>query len=365
MNAFEPVTDYETLSAQALVEKVAREAAGSPIRLTSSFQTEDMVVLHMLRLHLPDIPVIFLETGYHFNELLAYRDRMTAEWGLNLIDALPLTTLAEHEAKHGLLYIVQPTECCKIRKVEPLMRHLEPFDWWFTGLRREQSPTRAGLRKVEDHRTPTGKQMKKVSGSQIGPWRRWTPTPRPTPSPGWSFTRADTPASAASHAPQFLTIRPIRVPAAGVEKSLSAASIPSLKKWYNFLAGSGPWWIEGESCGSGGRVQRPSWSRSSMPRARPIVAPAPTCWSAPRETCFGTISGGCLEAEVVSKPHGWCATAPWSRITPPSSTTPRKCPSGWAVAASWTCCSNRRTRLNVAHSWRQWRRRSVAQRCAS
>ena len=43
------------------------------------------------------------------------------------------------------------------------MRNLEPFDWWFTGLRREQSPTRAGLRKVEDHRTPTGKQMKKVS----------------------------------------------------------------------------------------------------------------------------------------------------------------------------------------------------------
>jgi phosphoadenosine phosphosulfate reductase len=122
-----------------------------------------MVVLHMLRQHLPGVPVIFLETGYHFKELLAYRDRMTAEWGLNLINALPLTTLAEHEAQFGLLHIVQPTECCRIRKVEPLMRSLEPFDWWFTGLRREQSPTRAGLRKVEDHKTPTGKQMKKVS----------------------------------------------------------------------------------------------------------------------------------------------------------------------------------------------------------
>jgi phosphoadenosine phosphosulfate reductase len=40
------------------------------------------------------VPVIFLETGYHFKELLAYRDRMTAEWGLNLINAMPLTTLA-------------------------------------------------------------------------------------------------------------------------------------------------------------------------------------------------------------------------------------------------------------------------------
>jgi phosphoadenosine phosphosulfate reductase len=163
MNLIATVTNYEALTAEKLVEQVVHEAAGQPICLTSSFQTEDMVALHMLRKHLPDVPVIFLETGYHFKELLAYRDRMTAEWRLNLINALPLTTLAEHEAQFGLLHIVQPTECCRIRKVEPLMRSLEPFDWWFTGLRREQSPTRAGLRKVEDHKTPTGKQMKKVS----------------------------------------------------------------------------------------------------------------------------------------------------------------------------------------------------------
>ncbi|MGA1983155.1 MAG: phosphoadenylyl-sulfate reductase [Acidobacteriaceae bacterium] len=163
MSVTETATDYEILSAEALVGHVVRVSAGAPICLTSSFQTEDMVALHMLRRHLPHVPVIFLETGYHFKELLAYRDRMAAEWDLNLINALPKTTLKEHEAQHGLLYIVQPTQCCAIRKVEPLMRHLEPFDWWFTGLRREQSPTRANLRKVEDHRTPTGKQMKKVS----------------------------------------------------------------------------------------------------------------------------------------------------------------------------------------------------------
>jgi phosphoadenosine phosphosulfate reductase len=163
MSVVETATNYDALTAEALVEQVVRESAGAPICLTSSFQTEDMVVLHMLRRHLPDVPVIFLETGYHFKELIAYRDRMAAEWNLNLINALPKTTLKEHEAQHGLLYIVQPAECCAIRKVEPLMRHLEPFDWWFTGLRREQSPTRAKLRKVEDHKTPTGKQMKKVS----------------------------------------------------------------------------------------------------------------------------------------------------------------------------------------------------------
>jgi len=163
MSVIETVTNYEALTADALVQQIVHEAGGAPICLTSSFQTEDMVVLHMLRQHIPHLPVIFLETGYHFAEVLAYRDRMTAEWGLNLVNAMPLTTLAEHEAQFGLLHIVQPTECCKIRKVEPLMRSLEPFDWWFTGLRREQSPTRAGLRKVEDHKTPGGKQMKKVS----------------------------------------------------------------------------------------------------------------------------------------------------------------------------------------------------------
>jgi len=163
MNAIEVDVNHEALPADELVAHVMREAAGAPLCLTSSFQTEDMVVLHLLRQHLPQVPVIFLETGYHFPELLAYRDRMVAEWGLNLVNALPLTTLAEHEKNFGLLYIVQPTECCQIRKVEPLMRSLEPFAWWFTGLRREQSPSRAGLKKIEDHRTPTGKQMKKVS----------------------------------------------------------------------------------------------------------------------------------------------------------------------------------------------------------
>jgi phosphoadenosine phosphosulfate reductase len=163
MNATEVVTDVESLTAEQLTAHIVHEAAGAPICLTSSFQTEDMVVLHMLRQHLPNVPVIFLETGYHFKELIAYRDRMATEWNLNLVNALPVTTLAEHESQYGLLHIVQPTECCRIRKVEPLMRSLEPFDWWFTGLRREQSPTRANLRKVEDHKTPTGKQMKKVS----------------------------------------------------------------------------------------------------------------------------------------------------------------------------------------------------------
>lgn len=154
---------HEQLSAESLIEQIVREATPSQVCLTSSFQTEDMVVLHMLRSYLPQVPVIFLETGYHFAELLAYRDRMAAEWDLRLINVVPHESRAEHEAKRGLLYIVQPTECCQLRKVEPLMRSLEPYTWWFTGLRREQSPTRAGLKKIEDHKLPSGRELKKIS----------------------------------------------------------------------------------------------------------------------------------------------------------------------------------------------------------
>ena len=162
----------ESLSAEELVAEVVRQAGLGDVCLTSSFQTEDMVVLDLLRVHLPQVPVIFLETGYHFPELIAYRGRMVREWGLNLVNALPVTTLEEHEREFGLLHIVEPTRCCAIRKVEPLMRSLEPFGWWFTGLRREQSPTRAGLKKVEDHRLPTGKMMKKVSVLADWDWAR-------------------------------------------------------------------------------------------------------------------------------------------------------------------------------------------------
>ena len=63
MSEIQGAAEFEALTAEALVERVVREAAGAPICLTSSFQTEDMVVLHMLRQHLPDVPVIFLETG--------------------------------------------------------------------------------------------------------------------------------------------------------------------------------------------------------------------------------------------------------------------------------------------------------------
>jgi phosphoadenosine phosphosulfate reductase len=131
--------------------------------LTSSFQAEDMAVLHLLRKRLPDVPVLFLDTGYHFSQTYEYRDRMAKEWALQLVNVLPKQTVPEQESAFGILYQSDPTRCCQLRKVEPLLGALEPFDVWFTGLRREQSPTRRNLKKLELHSLPTGKTLWKVS----------------------------------------------------------------------------------------------------------------------------------------------------------------------------------------------------------
>ncbi|MHB1023047.1 MAG: phosphoadenylyl-sulfate reductase [Acidobacteriaceae bacterium] len=155
--------DVEHIAAAELAAKLFAENTGAAACITSSFQAEDMVVLHLIRKHAPQIPVIFLETGYHFAETYAYRDEMAKTWSLNLVNALPKTTVAEQESALGKLYIVDPTQCCQIRKVEPLMRSLEPYKLWFTGLRREQSPTRKNLRKIELHTLPTGTQLSKIS----------------------------------------------------------------------------------------------------------------------------------------------------------------------------------------------------------
>jgi phosphoadenosine phosphosulfate reductase len=153
----------ERLSPEETLETVLSANPSARPCLTSSFQAEDMVVLHFLRKQIPDVPVLFLETGYHFAETYQYRDHMTAKWSLNLVNVLPSKTVQEQESSLGVLYRSDPTRCCQLRKVEPLMRSLEPFDLWFTGLRREQSPSRRNLKKVELHTLPTDRILWKVS----------------------------------------------------------------------------------------------------------------------------------------------------------------------------------------------------------
>jgi phosphoadenosine phosphosulfate reductase len=159
----------EGYNPEALLNAILQQQPNSPACLTCSFQAEDMIVLALLKDRLPDVPVLFLETGYHFSDTYRFRDQIAAEWKLNLVNVLPKKTVEQQESEFGILYREEPAKCCQLRKVEPLMESLEPFEIWFTGLRREQSSTRKNLKKVEQHRLPRGKTLLKVS-----PLADWT-----------------------------------------------------------------------------------------------------------------------------------------------------------------------------------------------
>jgi phosphoadenosine phosphosulfate reductase len=149
--------------AHELVHELLATVPAEEVCVTSSFQAEDMVVVHMVRESLPKAPVIFLDTGYHFAETYVYRDRLAREWDLNLVNVLPQLTVAEQESQFGILNQTAPDRCCGMRKVGPLFASLEPYKVWFTGLRREQAKTRANLQAVDTFTLPSGKQLEKVS----------------------------------------------------------------------------------------------------------------------------------------------------------------------------------------------------------
>jgi phosphoadenosine phosphosulfate reductase len=144
-------------------EVIATElrSAAAPC-VTSSFQAECVVLVHLLRNRKPDIPVLFLDTVHHFAETYAYRDELVERWGLNLV------TLVADEPKPGL-WRDSTDACCARHKVGPLFGALERYDTWFTGLRREQSPSRASLSEVEPFTLPGGTTLRKIS-----PLARWT-----------------------------------------------------------------------------------------------------------------------------------------------------------------------------------------------
>ncbi len=162
----------ESLPVNEALETLLSGADPDKACLACSFQAEDMIVLHLLRQQIPNIPVLFLDTGYHFAQTYEYRDRIAREWGLRLVNVLPQQTVSQQESQFGVLYKSNPTQCCQLRKVEPLMQSLEPYEIWFTGLRREQSPSRKNLKMAEQHRLPSGKTLLKVSLLAEWSWKQ-------------------------------------------------------------------------------------------------------------------------------------------------------------------------------------------------
>lgn len=117
--------------------------------LVSSFGAESAVLLHRVAKVAPETPVLFLETGKHFPETLAYRDQLAGRLGLNLINLHPdADTLAKRD-ETGLRWSYDPDGCCEIRKVAPLELALAGYDATITGRKGFQSGTREGLPRFE------------------------------------------------------------------------------------------------------------------------------------------------------------------------------------------------------------------------
>lgn len=120
------------------------------VMLTCSFQHDGVVLAHMLQQIAPQVPIVFINTGFHFPETLAYRDEIVRRLGLNLVELQPIMPRPEFAERYGLdLYARNPDLCCHINKVEPLKRYLPGMRAWINGRRRDQASSRHAIRVVE------------------------------------------------------------------------------------------------------------------------------------------------------------------------------------------------------------------------
>lgn len=141
---------YEGLDGGALLEPMIRRVFPGRIAVVSSFGTEAAVLLALVAEINPAVPVIFLDTGKHFEETLDYRDELVAELGLTDVRSVtPDWSALLAPDPDGTLWSQSPDACCHLRKVLPLRRALEGFDAWITGRKRYQGQVRWDLPAVE------------------------------------------------------------------------------------------------------------------------------------------------------------------------------------------------------------------------
>ncbi|WP_181807101.1 phosphoadenylyl-sulfate reductase [Streptomyces shenzhenensis] len=156
--------DLEDASALEILQW-AVDTFGKGFCVTSSM--EDAVVAHLASRVQKGVDVVFLDTGYHFPETIGTRDAVEAVMDVNVITLTPRQTVAEQDAEYGpRLHDRDPDLCCRLRKVLPLERGLENYTAWATGLRRDESATRAG--------TPVVGWDEKRQKVKISPIARWS-----------------------------------------------------------------------------------------------------------------------------------------------------------------------------------------------
>jgi phosphoadenosine phosphosulfate reductase len=162
--AYDAARDLENASAQEIVAWAVR-TFGDRFCVLSSMA--DAVVVSLAAGVRPGVDVVFLDTGYHFAETIGTRDAVAATYDVNVISVTPAQSVAEQDAAHGKdLYARDPDRCCALRKVAPMNAALANYDAWATGLRRDESPTRAN--------TPVVQWDARRGKVKVNPIARWT-----------------------------------------------------------------------------------------------------------------------------------------------------------------------------------------------
>jgi len=155
--------DAAEMLAAVIADKLVGEAA-----IVSSFGAESAVLLHLVTQVAPAMPVLFLDTGKHFPETLAYRDLLAKRLGLNLVNLTPDRQELAARDETGLRWSYDPDGCCELRKVKPLARAVAGLDATFTGRKGFQSATRIGLPRFEIDTTDAEGRLK------VNPLANWT-----------------------------------------------------------------------------------------------------------------------------------------------------------------------------------------------
>jgi phosphoadenosine phosphosulfate reductase len=142
-------------AAQALADASAQEivqwaADTFDDRLCVTSSMTDAVIIHLASLAQPGIDVLFLDTGYHFAETIGTRDAVAVTYPVNVVNITAERTVAGQDAEFGpRLYSRDPDLCCHMRKVEPLVRALAPYNAYVTGVRRDETLSRQHAQAVE------------------------------------------------------------------------------------------------------------------------------------------------------------------------------------------------------------------------
>lgn len=142
--------EFEKKTPQEIIAWAVKEFSPK-IAVSSSFGSTSAVLLHMAAQVQPGIRILFLETGFHFPETLAFRDDLIRRLNLNVENLKSVMPREEFRKVYGNLYERDPDKCCYLNKVEPLKIALAGLEAWITAIRRGQTEERKNVQFVEEY----------------------------------------------------------------------------------------------------------------------------------------------------------------------------------------------------------------------